>query len=466
MGDSGDGDIGLVGAALIEHPGVDRAADRAVDVGGAQPLQQCRRVATRYEELAEGGLLEDRHGLAGRPLLGIDPGDPVLLAPRVVDGRAFALRRKEVRTLPAHARAEGGARLLDEVMDGRAPEGPRRLELAIGPRHGVVQTEHLADARAKPLVVAVERREPPDIDADKIGRRLAADDPLGECAPGATRRGDADGVEARGDEEVLDLRGPAEDELVIGREAFRAVVELLDAGLLEHGHPVQRALHEDLEVVPVLVQQLELERVRELVGRDPGLRHRLEPADDEPADLLLHIGVAVGVAEDRHHPIDALDLVGHDVEVLGGVQRHVHAGHRADGLRPLPRAVHDDAGLDVALIGADAGDGATRHRHADNPGALEDPGPELARSAGEGLRDIGRVRRAVARQPDRALQITGLENRDALEGLRWREDLALEVEGLGGRGSAQQLHHSLGGSGDRDAAALLVAGAQARLGLK
>ena len=45
MGNSGDGDIGLVGAALIEHPGVDRTADRAVDIGGAQPLQQGRRVA-------------------------------------------------------------------------------------------------------------------------------------------------------------------------------------------------------------------------------------------------------------------------------------------------------------------------------------------------------------------------------------------------------------------------------------
>jgi hypothetical protein len=74
-------------------------------------------------------------------------------------------------------------------------------------------------------------------------------------------------------------------------------------------------------VVPVLLEQLELERVGDRVGRDPRLRLGLEAADDEPADLLLEVGVAVRVAQDRQVAVDALDLVGDDVEVLGGVER-------------------------------------------------------------------------------------------------------------------------------------------------
>ena len=107
-------------------------------------------------------------------------------------------------------------------------------------------------------------------------------------------------------------------------------------------------------MVPILFQQLEFERVRDLVRRHPRLGLRLEAADDQPADLLLEVGVAVGVAQDRQVGVHAVDRLGDDVEVLGGVQRHVDAGHRADLLGPLPGAVDDDLGLDVAGVGAHA----------------------------------------------------------------------------------------------------------------
>src|SRR3712207_8594809 len=42
--------------------------------------------------------------------------------------------------------------------------------------------------------------------------------------------------------------------------------------------------------LPVLVEQLELEGVRDGLGCDPGLGLRLEAADDEAADLLLVVG--------------------------------------------------------------------------------------------------------------------------------------------------------------------------------
>ena len=94
--------------------------------------------------------------------------------------------------------------------------------------------------------------------------------------------------------------------------------------------PVDRAVHQDREVIPVLAEQLELERVRQLVGRDPGLGLRLEAADQQAADLFLDVGVAVRVAQHGQVPVHAGDLVGHHVEVLGRVQRHGDPAHRAD----------------------------------------------------------------------------------------------------------------------------------------
>ena len=169
---------------------------------------------------------------------------------------------------------------------------------------------------------------------------------------------DAHRVEAGGDEEAAHLGRLAEDELVVRGEALRPVVELLDPGVVQRRDPLQRTLHQHREVVPVLVEQLELERVGQLVRGDPGLGLRLEAADDQAADLLLEVGVAVRVAQDRQVAVHALDLVGDDVEVLGRVQRDGDAAQGADRLGPLAGAVDDDLGLDVAVVGDDTGDPA------------------------------------------------------------------------------------------------------------
>ncbi len=211
-----------------------------------------------------------------------------------------------------------------------------------------MQPEHLGDAVMKPSVVAVERREPPDVHPGQVAGRRAVDDPLRKRTPGSACGGDADRVEAGADEEVRELGGFAEDELVVGREALRTVVELLDSGLLERRDPQQRVVHQNLEVVPILVQQLEFERVRDRIGRHPRFGFGLEAADHQPADFLFEVRVAVGVAQDRQVGVHAVDGFADDVEVLGRMQRDVHTGHRADLFGPLPCAVDDDLGLDVA----------------------------------------------------------------------------------------------------------------------
>ena len=117
----------------------------------------------------------------------------------------------------------------------------------------------LGDAVRQPGLVRVEAREAADVDRPQVECRLAADDPLGERLAGAAARGDAHRIEAAADVQVVDAGRGSEDEVVVGREQLGAVVELLDLGLLECRHADHRIVEQDLEGVPVVRQQLELE---------------------------------------------------------------------------------------------------------------------------------------------------------------------------------------------------------------
>ena len=87
--------------------------------------------------------------------------------------------------------------------------------------------------------------------------------------------------------------------------------------MLEGGYTQESIFHQTFEVLPILFQQLEFERVGNLVRSHPGFGLRFEAADDQPADLLLEIGVAVGVTQDRKVGMDTGYGLGDDVEVLG-----------------------------------------------------------------------------------------------------------------------------------------------------
>ena len=116
LGDAGDRDVSLVGSAVVEHGGVHKPTDRHRDIVGTHELQEPLRVPPLDQQLAEGGLVEDGHGLAGGALLRIDPGNPILLAPVVVDCRLLPRGCEEDRALPAETRAEGGVALLHAIV--------------------------------------------------------------------------------------------------------------------------------------------------------------------------------------------------------------------------------------------------------------------------------------------------------------------------------------------------------------
>ena len=110
---------------------------------------------------------------------------------------------------------------------------------------------------------------------------------------------------------------------------------------------MDRVAHQDLEVVPILGQELELEAVGNRVDV-PRLGHGLEAAHHESADFLLVVEIAVGIADHRQVGRHAGDRLGDEIEVLRGVERHVDAGAAAERARPLAAAVDERLARDRA----------------------------------------------------------------------------------------------------------------------
>ncbi len=432
----GDRDVALVGAPGVEHSRVDRAPDRHGDIGGAQPLQRLFGVPSHHEVLGERRLVEHRDGLTSGALLGDRPLHPGRTFPGVLDDGRNSLRGKDIGAFPVVATAQAGT-LSDQVlMDRRAPQRAGRLQLTVGPRQGVVQPQHLAHPGTQPVGVARERREAAQVRADEVHGRTTLDDPFGHRAARPARGRDAHGVEAGADEEARHRGRLADDELVVGREALRTVVELADSGFGENGDPVHGTGHQDLEVLPVLLEEGELERVRNLVRSNPWLGHRLETPHQQATHLFLDVRVAVGVAQDGQVAVDALDLVGHDVEVLGRVQRHRDPDEVTDGLGPLPGAVDHDLALDVSVVGPNPARPFPRGEDVGDPDSLEDPHPPHPRALGQGLGEVCGVGASVARQPDGAHDVVDLDEGVPLARLARGQQLALEVVCRRARGSA------------------------------
>ena len=358
------------------------------------------------QELRERGLVEEPHGLSHGAVLGGGAGEPVLAAVGVDVLRLHARRGEPVGALPAGDHAEGGAARGQPIVQHRAPHVARGVRLAEGPVHRVEEPDHLAGALAQVGGVALERHEAPDVHVPEIHGRLAAHDPLRQRLAGAGRRGDADGVEAGRHEVVPALGRLAEHVAVVGREALGAVHVPAHRRRLDGRDAHTGLLHQEAEVLPVLRQQRELEVDRDAV-HPPRLGHGLEAAHEQAADLLPHVDVAVGVAQHGEIARDAGHRLGDDVEVLGGVQRHVDAGHPPDLAPPHAGAVHDHLAGDVAAVGADAGGGAARPPHARHGDVLDDGGAAQARAPRQRQRGVDRVRPPVAGDPHGAGQVVG-----------------------------------------------------------
>ncbi len=460
-----DGEVALVAALLVQHAGVDDAAGRHADVVRAQSLERGLGVRSFDLQLAERGLVEQGHRLAGRPVLGPHVGEPVLAAEGVDRLRLHALRREPVHALPAHLGPEGGAAGPQPLVERRAAQSAPAGELPVRERDVIVHAHHLADPLAQEPGVGVERGEAAGVGRPEIHRRPVLDDPLGERASRPARRRDAARAEAGAHVVATHLRRFTQDEVVVGRERLRPVEEPPHLRMLEHGQALHRVRHQDLELLPVVLERLEDERVRDALGA-PRLRPRVEAAHEEAAHFLLHVDVPVGIAQHRQVRRDARDRLGHDVHVLAGVERDRHPAHPAQLARPHARAVDEDARRDRPLGGLDARHRATLDAHPGHLHALAELGTARAGAAGEGLGHVGGIGLAVPRDPHRADQIVGAHVGVAAPGLLARDHVRLDAVGVGHRRVPAQLDHPLRGPRHAHAAALLPAGGLAGLGLE
>ena len=134
----GDGEVTLEGAAIVQHHAVDGAAHRHGNIVGTKTLQHGLGIAALHQQLAERGLVGDRHALAGRAMLGGDGVEPRTAAPAILHLGHIASAREPVGPLPAHLVAEPRAARLQAIVERRAAERAAALLLALRPRHLVV----------------------------------------------------------------------------------------------------------------------------------------------------------------------------------------------------------------------------------------------------------------------------------------------------------------------------------------
>ena len=152
----------------------------------------------------------------------------------------------------------------------------------------------------------------------------------------------------------------------------------------EQRHARDRLFEDRFEMVEILGQLVETEILRDAVHA-PGLGDRLEGAEQHLAGILLVIGAFVRHAQDRQGA-EVRDRLGHDVEMLAGVERDRHAAHRTQFARPHAGAVDHDVGGDLApfrfvfavALPRHAGDTAVRLRNAGNLYAFGQQGAVLA----------------------------------------------------------------------------------------
>ena len=269
LGKPRHGQVGLDAAARVEQLRVGEAAGRLVDVVGADPVERAQRILAGQFVFGEGRLVEDADRLAHMPVLVADRAEPVLPAHRIDVLRLDALRRKPVGPLPAELRAEHHVMRLQPLVERRDDARPPGLVFLVREADRVVLAIGFERAVAHPVAVAVQAGKAPDVDDPQVERRFAVDHPLRQHPAGAAARRDAEGVEAGADEHVRAFRRQAEDEIAVGRKTLRPVDHLLDAGFFQRRHARDRLAHMLLEMIPVVVEQLELPVVGHIAGH-PG----------------------------------------------------------------------------------------------------------------------------------------------------------------------------------------------------
>ena len=431
-----DGQVALDAAARVEHLRVDDLSGRDVHVVGAQSLQESQCVAALNPDLAEGGHVEHADAGAHGHVLVASIVEPVLPLPAIAVLALLPFAGEPVGALPAGRLAEDGATRLQVLVQRRAPHATGSCRLAVGEMVGIEQAERLDGAVVEIGPVALEGLDAADVDVPQVEGRLAILHPLRQRHAGAAGGLDADGVEAAADPEVFQVLRLAEVVAVVRSEALRTIEEGVDAGGGEQRHALHRFLKNRLEMVEILRQLVEAEILRD-ARHAPRLRHRLEGAEQDFPRVLLVVGALVLHAQHRQ-AAEVGDRFGDDIKMLAGVQRHRHAGHAADTMRPHAGAIDDvvtgDAGRLAFMLDGNAGDATVVLVDLQHLGLLDDARAVHARALGQRLGDIGRVALAVLGDEHGADHVGDFQVRVFFLGLGRRDFFDIDATGAAHRG--------------------------------
>src|SRR5690606_25799565 len=105
------------------------------------------------------------------------------------------------------------------------------------------------------------------------------------------------------------------------------------------------------------------------------------------------------------------DRVGHDIEMLTGVERYFHTRHKTDFPSPHATAIDDIIRRDPALLGDYADNLPLLRLDPSNLSVLKDRYASVARSLRQGQRNIGGIRLTIFREKDAALDILAIQQR-------------------------------------------------------
>ena len=286
-------------------------------------------------------------------------------------------------------------------MNRGLPHITRGFHLAVREMVGIKKPQCFRHPALQIRAVCLKRLHPADIHIPQIHRRIAGVHPFGKRHAGTACRLDADGIKAGGDKEILQLRCLAKDIAVIGGKALGPVEEGLDSRLCQHRKALDSAFEDRLEMVEILGQGVEL-KILGYAVHAPWLGIRLKGTKQDFAGILLVIGAFVRHPQHRQIRCQPVDPLGHDVEMLTGMQRHRDAGHRTDLARPHAAGINHVIGLDRPLVGHHTRDAAVSLVNVCDLDALNDLRAVITRALGKRLGDVDRIGLAILRKPDAA----------------------------------------------------------------
>ena len=227
-------------------------------------------------------------------------------------------------------------------------------------------------------------------------------------------------------------------------------------------------LENRFEMVEILWQRVEAEILWN-ARHAPGFGLGLEGAKHHLSGVRLVVGAFVRHAKHRQ-VAEPFDRLGHQVEMLAGMQRQRHPRPRRQLAPPHAAAIDDHLGGDVTrrVPGhpVDPGHPPAVVRHSRDRRAFDDPRAAHPRALRQRHGDVGRIALAVERQVDRAGHALDVQMRIHRGDLGRADLVHLDAERARERRLTQQFLAPRVGQRDRDGADLPHAGGDAGLRLQ